>query len=91
MTVKGDTAAFLNARQAYWAASERGENDGSSQSKPQDRDVAWEGAGLCAKSLAALFDYQKSGVLRDIDAGPSMEARLVVAALMHRQQEKDGI
>jgi hypothetical protein len=48
-----------------------------------------EVATLCAKSIAALLDYQTTGVLPDFDAGSSPEAQLEAAALIHRQQERD--
>ena len=44
----------------------------------QDRrtPIAWEGAALYSKSIAALLDYCKTGVLPDFDAGSSPESQL---------------
>ena len=69
-----DTQAYLQELEAYWEAAERGENDGKNPPYAAARDVAWEGARVRAKSIAALFDYQKTDVLLDFDAGPSQES-----------------
>ena len=51
--------------------------------------MAWEGAHLCAKSIAALFDYKKIGKLPN-NCKPSQKAQLDAArAIIERQQETD--
>ena len=52
-------------------------------------DVAWEVANLCAKSIAALLDYRRTGNLPE-GWEPSAEALLEAAAIIQRQQEKGG-
>jgi hypothetical protein len=86
-----ETRADLQALEAYWEAAERGENDGKNPPHAAARDVTCEGARVRAKSIAAPSNYQKTGLLPDIDAGPSQEPQLEAAALIHRQQEKEGI
>ena len=88
MTDNPETRAYLVSLEAYWPGAERGENNGKNPPHAAARDVAWEGARVRAKSIAALFDYQRTGVLPDIDVGPSQESQLEAAALIHRQQEK---
>jgi hypothetical protein len=51
--------------------------------------VAWEVANLCAKSIAARLDYKKTGNLPD-GWEPSPESVLEAAAIIQRQQEKEG-
>ena len=87
MTGDSETRTYLVGLEQYRAAGERGENDGSSPPRPQNRDVAWEVATLISKSIAVLLDYQKTGVLPDFDAEPSMESQLEAAALIARQQD----
>ena len=87
MTGDPETRAYLVGLEAYWAAAERGENDGKNQPKPPNADVAWEVASLCAKSIAALLDYKKTGKLPDFDWGPSTAAQLEAAAMIAQQED----
>jgi hypothetical protein len=85
-----ETQANLQELEAHWEAAERGENDGNNPPRAAPRDMAWEGAGVRAKSIAALVDYQPTGGLPDFDTRPSPEFQLEAAALIAQQQERDA-
>ena len=55
-----ETRAYLVALEAYWASTERGENDGKNPLKPPNADVAWEVATLCAKAIGQPLDFKKT-------------------------------
>ena len=67
-----------------------GENDGQHMPKPQNRDVAWEVATLCSKSIAALLDCQKAGKLPD-DWEPSPESQLEASAIIDNYSQQQGL
>ncbi len=61
--VKTTPAPNLQSLEAYYAAAERDGTDFSNPPKPPNADVAWEVATLCAKTIATLLDYKKTGKL----------------------------
>ena len=50
--------------------------------------MAWEVAAVCAKSIATLLDYKKTGKLPG-NMERSVESRLEAAEIIQQQQERD--
>ena len=51
-------------------------------------DVVWEVAAVCAKSIATLLNYKKTGKLPG-NMERSVESRLEAAEIIQQQQERD--
>ena len=60
---KDDTRTYLQSLEAYYSAAEHDGTDFSNPPKPPNADLAWEVATLCAKTIATLLDYKKTGKL----------------------------
>ena len=51
-------------------------------------DVVWEVAAVCAKSVATLLNYKKTGKLPG-NMERSVESRLEAGEIIQQQQERD--
>ena len=85
---KDDTGTYLQSLEADYAAAQHDGPDFSNPPKPPNADVAWEVATLCAKTIATLLDYKKTGKLPE-NWEPSAESQLDAADIIQKQQEKD--